>query len=401
MPVGNIPQSKIYPVAGVRLSTVAAGIRYPDRADLVLFEINQGANVSAVFTKNTFAAAPILICREHLKQDVPRYLLINTGNANAGTGEQGLRDANHTCEALASLVDVKPEQILPFSTGVTVEFLPVKPIVDNLARLVEGLQETAWQEAAKGIMTTDTVPKSHSVQFDIGGETVTLSGITKGSGMIKPDMATMLSFIATDAKINQTILNEMLVTAVNQSFNRITVEGDTSTNDACALVATGKGASIVSEKEQFIFQQYLSQLCETLAQYMVRDAEGATKFVTITIKDGANSKDCLEVAYRIAHSPLVKTAFFSGDANLGRIMVAIGNADVPQLDVRKVVMHVAGVKILEDGIDLLYKEELVETALKESELEVCVSLGMGECAETIWTCDLTHDYISINADYRS
>ncbi len=401
MPVGEISQNKIHPVAGLHLSAVAAGIRYPDRKDLALFEINKGANVSAVFTQNAFAAAPVLVSRKHLQHDTPRYLLINTGNANAGTGEQGLRDANHTCQALAVLANIKPEEILVFSTGVTTEFLPIKPIVDNLESLIEGLHVDGWQDVAEAIMTTDTVAKAYSVQFETRGKKVIISGITKGSGMIKPDMATMLSFIATDAAINKKMLDEMLKTAVDKSFNRITVDGDTSTNDSCVLIATGKGECITSAQECAEFQKHLSYVCKILAQYMVRDAEGATKFVTIKVKDGASSEDCLEVAYKIAHSPLVKTAFFSGDANLGRIMVAIGNANIPKLDVRKVVLHVAGVKILEDGVDILYKEDMVKEALQKSEFEVCVSLGMGKCEETIWTCDLSHDYVSINADYRS
>jgi len=396
-----MPQSEVYAIKGIRLSTVAAGIRYPNRKDLVLFEIDEGATVSGVFTQNIFAAAPVLLCREHLAVASPRYLLINTGNANAGTGDKGLNDARQTCEALATLSGVIPAEILPFSTGVTTEFLPTQPIIDHMEVLLDGLGEASWTEAATGIMTTDTVPKALGVRFEIGGEVVTISGMTKGSGMIRPNMATMLSYIATDAAIAKSSLDKMLQTAMAQSFNRITVDGDTSTNDSCVLIATGKGKTLGGEKDEAIFLAQLIKLVRDLAQMMVRDAEGASKFVTITVSGGASSQDCLQVAYRIAHSPLVKTAFASGDANLGRIMVAIGNAEVAGLQADAVTMHVGGVRILHHGIDPAYVEAKVVDILKQPEFEVCVDLGMGTEVETVWTCDLTHEYISINADYRS
>jgi glutamate N-acetyltransferase / amino-acid N-acetyltransferase len=400
MAVGEIPFNDVAPIDGVKIATIEAGVRYPDRKDLVLFELADTSVTSAVFTQNIFAAAPVVVCKEHLATSRPRYLLINTGNANAGTGATGLKHARDICAELAKITAVEGHEILPFSTGVTVEFLKPERIIDNLPRLLPELAPNGWLNAAKGIMTTDTVPKLLGIEFEIDGKPVRINGITKGSGMIKPNMATMLSFIATDAKIAPAELDKILKSAVNKSFNRITVDGDTSTNDSCVLVATGKGAEITGDNLDK-FAQKLENLMQTLAQYMVRDGEGATKFITVTVQGGKSTDDCLAVAYEVAHSPLVKTAFFSGDANLGRIMVAIGNAKVPNLDGAKIKMWVGGVRVLANGIDLEYDEAKVAPIMSQDEIEILIDLGQGEYTESVWTCDLSHEYVSINADYRS
>jgi len=402
MPVGKIEVPRLNKVAGIRLATIEAAIRYPERKDLVLFALDNNARLSAVFTQNHFCAAPVLVCREHLKKAVPKYLIINTGNANAGTGDTGLQAAQAVCQALAEKTGVTAEQILPFSTGVTAEQLPVNRITDALDRLIEKLHEDGWNAAAEGIMTTDTVPKGASVSFDIDGEKVTITGISKGSGMIRPDMATMLSFIATDADIAKAELDKMLKTASDKSFNRITIDGDTSTNDSCVLMASCTGAKIDTDKGYDKFLLNLTELMQTLAQNMVRDAEGASKFISVKIGGGLDSAECLEAAYSIAHSPLVKAAFFASDPNWGRIMVALGNARIKNLDIRKINAWLGEVKILENGAMAAdYTEAAGSQVMQKQEIAVQVDLGRGQAEETVWTSDLSHEYVTINADYRT
>ena len=400
MAIGIVANKVVYSIPGIRLATVKAGVRYPERKDLVLIEIAPGSQVSAVFTQNSFAAAPIIIAKKHLAQTNPRYLIINTGNANCGTAEQGLNDTLEVCASLASVCQVKAQEILFFSTGVTFEYLPTKPIIDNLSNLVTKLNQDAWLDAAEGIMTTDTVAKSASVNFKINGEEITITGIAKGSGMIRPDMATMLCFVATDAKISSKSLDKMLRFANQKSFNRITIDGDTSTNDACVLIATAKGYELTDEDEP-IFLKHLTELLQKLAQDMVRDGEGATKFISIKVSSGNSEADCLKVAYSVADSPLVKTAFFASDPNVGRIVVAIGNAKINQLDASKVKMWLNDKLVCNGGIDVNYNESDLQTVMQQDEIEIHIDLAMGDYTETIWTCDLSLDYVKINSDYRS
>ena len=400
MAIGIVANKVVYSIPGIRLATVKAGVRYPDRKDLVLIEIAPGSQVSAVFTQNSFVAAPIIIAKKHLAQTNPRYLIINTGNANCGTGERGLNDTLEVCASLARICQVKAQEILFFSTGVTFEYLPTKPIIDNLSNLVTKLNQDAWLDAAEGIMTTDTVAKSASVNFKINGEEITITGIAKGSGMIRPDMATMLCFVATDAKISSKSLDKMLELANQKSFNRITIDGDTSTNDACVLIATAKGYELSTEDEP-IFLKHLTELLQKLAQDMVRDGEGATKFISIKVSSGNSEADCLKVAYSVANSPLVKTAFFASDPNVGRIVVAIGNAKINQLDASKVKMWLNDKLVCNGGIDVNYNESDLQTVMQQDEIEIHIDLAMGDYTETIWTCDLSLDYVKINSDYRS
>ena len=400
MAIGIVANKVVYSISGIRLATVKAGVRYPDRKDLVLIEIAPGSQVSAVFTQNSFVAAPIIIAKKHLAQTNPRYLIINTGNANCGTGERGLNDTLEVCASLASVCQVKAQEILFFSTGVTFEYLPTKPIIDNLSNLVTKLNQDAWLDAAEGIMTTDTVAKAASVNFKINGEEITITGIAKGSGMIRPDMATMLCFVATDAKISSKSLDKMLELANQKSFNRITIDGDTSTNDACVLIATAKGYELTDEDEP-IFLKHLTELLQKLAQDMVRDGEGATKFISIKVSSGNSEADCLKVAYSVANSPLVKTAFFASDPNVGRIVVAIGNAKINQLDASKVKMWLNDKLVCNGGIDVNYNESDLQTVMQQDEIEIHIDLAMGDYTETIWTCDLSLDYVKINSDYRS
>ena len=396
---------KLHPVEGIRLGTCAAGIRYPDRLDLVLIETAADTKAAAVFTRNRFCAAPVIVARDHLAASPPRALLINTGYANAGMGEIGLRDALACCRAVANRLGCKDAEVMPFSTGVIGERLPVDRIVNALPACVERLGESEWADAAHGIMTTDSVAKGASRQFKLGSETVTLTGIAKGAGMIRPDMATMLAFIATDAALNPQALQESLRRAVARSFNRITVDGDTSTNDACILLATGRSAAKVGAVDSDSFEQFaavVSQLCTELAQALVRDAEGATKFITIEVVEGASEADCLEVAYAIAHSPLVKTAFFASDPNWGRILAAVGRAGIHALNLSAVSIDLDDVRVISDGaLAPEYTEAQGQRVMRKPEITVRVALGSGSSSARIWTSDLSHEYVQINAEYRS
>jgi len=400
--------ASLHPVPGVRLGITQAGIRKADRRDLSVIALDEGASVAGVFTKNRFCAAPVQVCREHLAQDGNqiRAILVNTGNANAGTGADGLARARQSCEALAGLMGVRAEQILPFSTGVIMETLPVDRIIKGLPAAIAALRADAWGEAALGIMTTDTVPKAASLQVQIGGQTVTLTGISKGAGMIRPNMATMLGYVATDANIKPALMQALVTEAADASFNRITIDGDTSTNDSFVLIATHKAAhariEALDSAEGQALRAALIQLSQQLAQAIVRDGEGATKFITVTVEGGRDEAECKLAAYAIAHSPLVKTAFFASDPNLGRILAAVGYAGIEDLDQTLISLHLDDVQVVRDGgRHPDYREEDGQRVMKQSEITVRVNLQRGAATATVWTCDLSHDYVSINADYRS
>jgi len=406
MAVGLHGLSSLGSVTGIRLGTVAAGIRKKDRRDLVLIECAPGTHAAAVFTKNRFCAAPVIVAREHLAKAVPRALLINTGFANAGTGEPGLEDARACCAALAKQIGCRTEEILPFSTGVIGERFPRERIIAALPACQAALNEKGWAEAAHGIMTTDTVPKGSSRQTRLDSHTVTVTGIAKGAGMIRPDMATLLAFVATDAAVTPAVLQACVSAAVNESFNRITVDGDTSTNDACVLLATGAaGNPLIDHAEGEDHAALLHTVTEVfteLAQAIVRDAEGATKFITVEVRGGRSESDCLEVAYTIAHSPLVKTAFFASDPNWGRILAAIGRAPIAQLDVSKVAIHLNELRVVRNGaLDADYAEAKGLAVMRLPEIRIGVDLGAGYASARVWTSDLSHDYVRINAEYRS
>jgi glutamate N-acetyltransferase/amino-acid N-acetyltransferase len=406
MPVGLAGLPELFPVPGIRLGSTAAGIRKPGRRDLVVIECAPGTRAAAVFTRNRFCAAPVTVARAHLQRCAnPRALIVNTGYANAGTGEAGLADARACCGALAERLGCEIEAVLPFSTGVIGERLPVERLIAGIPACLAALDEHGWAEAAHGIMTTDTVPKGASQRFVLGGRTVTLTGIAKGAGMIRPDMATMLAFIATDAALPPTLLEAALARAVEVSFNRITVDGDTSTNDACVLLATARAGNALpaaGSEEEERFEQALTALCTALAQAIVRDAEGATKFITVEVSGGETERDCLEVAYAIAHSPLVKTAFFASDPNWGRILAAVGRAPVERLDVSAVDIWLNGLRIVRGGaVDPDYTEEKGRGVMRADEIHVHVHLGAGRAQARVWTCDLSHDYVRINAEYRT
>ena len=394
-------------VAGVELGVAEAGIRKAKRRDLLLVKLAAGSTVAGVFTRNRFCAAPVTVCREHLRLGSGiQALVINTGNANAGTGEQGLANARATCMAVASTLGVNAEQVLPFSTGVIMEQLPTDRLIAGLPAAVAALGRTNWLDAATAIMTTDTQPKAASRQVVIGGETVTLTGIAKGAGMIRPNMATMLGFIATDARISQHVLEAMLKRAADASFNAITVDGDTSTNDSFVAIATGqsKAPAIagINTPDGRAFTRALLELSIELAQAIVRDGEGATKFIMIRIEGGKSADECRQVAYAIGHSPLVKTAFFASDPNLGRILAAVGYAGVDDLDQSKIDLYLDEVLVAKSGArNDSYHEVDGKRVMQQEEITVRVVLNRGDAATTIWTCDLSHDYVSINADYRS
>ena len=394
-------------VAGVELGVTEAGIRKAKRRDLLLVTLAAGSSVAGVFTRNRFCAAPVTVCREHLRLGSGiRALVINTGNANAGTGEQGLANARAACMAVASSLGVNAEQVLPFSTGVIMEQLPTDRLIAGLPAAVAALGRTNWLDAATAIMTTDTQPKAASRQVVIGGETVTLTGIAKGAGMIRPNMATMLGFIATDARISQHVLEAMLKRAADASFNAITVDGDTSTNDSFVAIATGqsKAPAIagINTPDGRAFTRALLELSIELAQAIVRDGEGATKFITIRIDGGKSTDECRQIAYAIGHSPLVKTAFFASDPNLGRILAAVGYAGVDDLDQSKIDLYLDEVLVAKSGArNDSYLEVDGKRVMQQEEITVRVVLNRGDAATTIWTCDLSHDYVSINADYRS
>jgi len=406
MSVGLEYPTSLLPVKGIRLAAESANIYSNKRDDLVLIELAEGSVVSAVFTKNSFCAAPVQIARQHLNEFEPRYCLINAGNANAGTGKQGLLNSHSTCKVLADLTDCKEMEVLPFSTGVIGEDLPVENIKKTLPSLVEQLSDDQWLNAAAAIMTTDTIPKAVSNHISIEGTTVNITGIAKGAGMIKPDMATMLAFIATDANIAKELLNKMLSNAVNKSFNRITIDGDTSTNDACVLIATAQSNNTLidnqdSETYKTLENELVNVFCD-LARSIVRDGEGATKFITIKVNGGKEQAECLAVAYKIAESPLVKTAFTASDPNWGRILAAIGNSGIHELDISKISIHLDNFSIVENGQrSSTYTEFEAKKVMNQDEIILSVSLNRGLCMEEIWTTDLSHEYITINAEYRT
>jgi glutamate N-acetyltransferase/amino-acid N-acetyltransferase len=398
--------SNLKPVAGFEMGYAQAGIKKPGRKDVLVMRLAEGATVAGVFTTNRFCAAPVQVAKIHLAGTKPiRALVINTGNANAGTGEAGLANAQATCDALAKLLGCDAQQILPFSTGVILEPLPVEKLIAGLPAAIANLQTDNWLSAAEAIMTTDTQPKAASRSVMIAGKRVTLTGISKGAGMIKPNMATMLGYIACDAVVPQPLLEELVRYAANQSFNCITIDGDTSTNDSFILTATGAGELHILDaatSEYAELRDVITELAQELAQMIVRDGEGATKFITIKIEQGQSEEECKKIAYAIGHSPLVKTAFFASDPNLGRILAAIGYAGVHDLDVSKLNLYLDDVCVAKNGgRNPDYREEQGQRVMQQSEITVRVTLARGTTHATIWTCDLSHDYVSINADYRS
>ena len=409
MPV-NLPPldpAQLHPVAGVRWGIAEAGVRKANRKDLSVLLLDDGASVAGVFTQNRFCAAPVQVCREHLQagQGI-RALVINTGNANAGTGAPGLAHARQTCDAVAALLQCQPGQVLPFSTGVIMEPLPVDRIVAGLPAALADAAASNWSKAAEGIMTTDTVPKAASVQLQIGGKTVNVTGISKGAGMIRPNMATMLGFLATDAAIAPELLPALARELADGSFNRITIDGDTSTNDSFLVIATHQAAHapITSweSAEGQALKAAMLQVARQLAHAIVRDGEGATKFITVQVEGGKTQAECRLVAYAIAHSPLVKTAMYASDPNLGRILAAVGYAGIEDLDQSLIELHLDDVHVATlGGRHPAYQEEDGQRVMKQSEITVRVGLGRGTATDTVWTCDLSHDYVSINADYRS
>ena len=405
MAVGEGFQGEIYPVAGIRLAAVASHIRYANRLDLVLIELNKQATTAGVFTQNRFCAPPVTLAKQHLATSPSRFFLINTGNANAGTGVDGLLAAKRCCEDLAALANVSIESVLPFSTGVIGEPLPVEKLLLGLPNAFAELSTSNWQAAARGIMTTDTRPKLVSERIQINGENVTITGFAKGAGMLKPNMATMLSYVFTDAVIAAPRLQELLKAAVNRSFNRLTIDGDTSTNDSCMLVATGCSNVVIEEADVTGMQQFadaLNKVFQTLAIDVVKDAEGASKFITIEVIQGKDSEECLRVAYAIAESPLVKTAFFASDPNWGRILAAIGRSGISDLDIDKVAVYLGSSQIVANGCRFAgYTEAQGKSVMVKPGITVRVELARGSSAETVWTSDLSYDYVRINADYRS
>ncbi|MBB3213743.1 glutamate N-acetyltransferase/amino-acid N-acetyltransferase [Herbaspirillum sp. Sphag1AN] len=397
------------PVAGIELGYAEAGVRKANRKDLLVMKLVPTATVAGVFTLNRFCAAPVQICKTHLAQvsaAAPiRALIVNTGNANAGTGEEGLARANETCAELASLLGLKASQILPFSTGVILEPLPVDRIKAGLPAAITNLQADNWFNAAEAIMTTDTQPKAASRTVTIGGKQVVMTGISKGAGMIKPNMATMLGFLAFDAKVPQALLNQLVKDAADQSFNCITIDGDTSTNDSFMLIATGAGELEITSADSPEYRELavaVTSLSQHLAHQIIRDGEGATKFIEVTVEEGKSVEECRKIAYSIAHSPLVKTAFFASDPNLGRILAAIGYAGVDDLDVSTLNLYLDDVWVAKNGgRNPDYREEDGQRVMKKSEIVVRVKLGRGAVKASVWTCDLSHEYVTINADYRS
>ena len=399
--------SSLRPVAGLRIGVAEAGVRKANRKDLTVMLLDEGAAVSGVFTQNRFCAAPVQLCRAHLEgAQAIRAIVINTGNANAGTGDDGLARARRTCEALAAHLKIAPEQVLPFSTGVIMEPLPVERIEAGLPAALADAAPGNWARAAEGIMTTDTVPKAFSAQVTLSGVPVAITGISKGAGMIRPNMATMLGFLATDAKIAPGLMQALAKDLADASFNRVTIDGDTSTNDSFVVIATQQAAHPVIESwdtpDGRALKAGLLEVAQKLAQAIVRDGEGATKFITIRVEGGRTAEECRLAAYAIAHSPLVKTAFFASDPNLGRILAAVGYAGIADLDQTKIDLHLDDVHVVtRGGRRPESREEDGQRVMKQSEITVRVGLGRGDAAEMVWTCDLSHDYVSINADYRS
>lgn len=406
--------SSLLEIEGLRIGVTEAGIRKANRKDLTVVLIDEGASVAGVFTQNRFCAAPVQVCREHLKLSQNsnqlangiRAMVINTGNANAGTGEDGLMRARSTCQSLAQKLELVPEQVLPFSTGVIMESLPHDRIAAGLEAAISDAKATHWLRAAEAIMTTDTVPKAFSRQVQIAGKTISITGISKGAGMIRPNMATMLGFMATDACVAPEAMQQLAIELVNGSFNCVTVDGDTSTNDSFVVIATNKAGNIPisnwTSTDGAALKTAMLEVARNLAQAIVRDGEGATKFISIQVDGGKNSEECRKVAYAIAHSPLVKTAFFASDPNLGRILAAVGYAGIDDLDQTKIDLFLDNVNVAtQGGRNPNYQESEGQRVMKQSEITVRVVLGRGQASETVWTCDLSYDYVKINADYRS
>jgi glutamate N-acetyltransferase/amino-acid N-acetyltransferase len=393
----------LLPVEGVSLGIAEAGIKRPNRKDLLVIQLDEGATVAGVFTTNRFCAAPVTLAKNHLASGKGiRALLVNTGNANAGTGEQGMTAARQTCVELAKLLACTPEQVLPYSTGVIMEPLPVDKIIAGIPAAISNLKVDNWFDAAQAIMTTDIVAKAVSRQVQINGKTVTVTGMSKGSGMIHPNMATMLGYIATDAAIAQPLLQHMVINAANRSFNCISVDGDTSTNDALMLIATGKSDVVIDAASQAAMQDVVTKVATVLAQAIVRDGEGATKFITIQVEGGKDEAECKKIGYAIAHSPLVKTAFFASDPNLGRILAAIGYAGVSDLNVETLKLYLDDVLVAENGGRAQsYQEEDGARVMQQSDITIRVVLNRGAVNATLWTCDFSYDYVKINASYRS
>ncbi|NAW35139.1 bifunctional glutamate N-acetyltransferase/amino-acid acetyltransferase ArgJ [Halomonas alimentaria] len=405
MAVGDATFPEMPAIPGVRLGTAMAGIKKPGRRDLVVIESPEGARMAGAFTRNAFCAAPVTVAREHLASgEAPRYLVINTGNANAGTGEIGLRDARASCAELARLAGVDARAVLPFSTGVIGEPLPMERLLGGLPAALDSLDEgaEAWHQAGEGILTTDTRAKGASVTLEIAGERVVINGIAKGSGMIQPNMATMLAFVATDASLEQELLDRLLRESVERSFNCITVDGDTSTNDACVLISTQRGPVVADEEAIAIFRNGLQRVMSELAQAIIRDGEGATKFVTLQVDGATSRQEALDVAFTVANSPLVKTALYASDANWGRILAAVGRAPVADFDVSRVTIDLGEVRLVEGGGRAPgYTEEAGSAVMGREEIPIRIALDRGGESATVWTTDLSHDYVSINADYRS
>lgn len=408
MPVNLIAPQKddLLPIAGIKLGVASAGIKKIGRVDLVLIELIAGTTSSAIYTKNAFCAAPVTLAKRHQREASPRYLLINSGNANAGTGEQGMQSAETCCQAVAELSTLNSNTVLPFSTGVIGQQLPVEKIKTALPGAYQNLAADNWYAAANAIMTTDTIAKALSKQLEIDGQTITVTGIAKGSGMIRPDMATMLSYIATDAAIEKSVLDAMLLKAADQSFNRISVDGDTSTNDACVLMATGQATNEMitdfdSANAQAIYR-VIAEVSQQLAHAIVRDGEGATKFIEIEVVQGQSTEECRQVAYTIAHSPLVKTALFASDPNWGRILAAVGRSGINDFDLAKVAIYLGKVCIVDGGEPAAdYTEQQGQQVTSQDEILIRVELGRGDASDTVWTCDFSYDYVKINAEYRS
>ncbi len=397
----------LFPVPGVRIGVVEAGVRKAKRKDVTVFVLDPGTSVAGVFTKNRFCAAPVQVCQSHLASGAQiRALLVNTGNANAGTGQDGLARTLRSCRALAQELDLDPSQVLPFSTGVIMEPLPVERIEAALPQALAQLSESNWALAAEGIMTTDTLPKAFSEQVELAGSTVTVTGISKGAGMIRPNMATMLGFLATDARIAPALLPAVAKRLADTSFNRITIDGDTSTNDSFIVMATQKATNVLVDTldggDGARLFAAMERVAQKLAQAIVRDGEGATKFITVQVDEGRDTAECQQVAYAIAHSPLVKTAFYASDPNLGRILAAVGYAGIEDLDQNKIDLYLDDVWVAKQGgRNPTYQEESGQSVMQQSEITIRVVLGRGNAQATVWTCDLSHDYVSINADYRS
>lgn len=404
MAVGLKPVTQLSPVAGIKLAAVSAGIKHDDRTDMVIISCEPGTSTAAVFTQNRFCAAPVVVAKEHMDQEGIRACLINSGNANAGTGKAGLDGARGSCAALAAELGIDEIAVLPFSTGVIGQQLPVEKMTAAMPGAVHMLQEDAWVAAAQGIMTTDTVPKGVSKTVKLNNGEVTITGIAKGAGMIRPNMATLLVFMATDADIATPALQKVLQGAVNVSFNRITVDGDTSTNDSCVLLASGKsGIEVVDGTDDMKqFTEALTEIATELAQAVIRDAEGISKFITIDVVNGSDEQDCLDVAYTVAHSPLVKTAFFASDANWGRILAAVGRAPVSNLVIEKIRIMLGDICIVENGgVAASYTEAAGQAVMSQEEIVISIDLAQGDAGCRVWTSDLSHDYIRINAEYRT